>query len=60
MPLDRVLPVLQQHGRPPAGWWKDSLRAGGLRSAMAGAAARVAHGAWHTLFVFTALHHAPR
>ena len=60
MPLDRVLPVLQQHGRPPAGWWKDSLRAGGLRSVMAGAAARVAHGAWHTLFVFTALHHAPR
>ena len=56
MPLDRVLPLLQQHRRPPAGWWWDSLRASGVRSLFAGAAARVAHGAWHTLFVFTALH----
>ena len=55
MPLDRLLPLLQQHGRPAAGWWWASVRASGMRSLFAGAAARVAHGAWHTLFVFTAL-----
>mgnify|MGYP003306338819 FL=1 len=56
MPLDRVLPLLQQHRRPPAGWWLNSLRASGMRSLFAGAVARAAHGAWHTLFIFTVLH----
>ena len=31
-------------------------RASGARSLFAGAVARAAHGAWHTLFVFTVLH----
>ena len=56
MPIDRVLPLLQQHRKPGAGWWWASVRASGMRSLFAGAAARVAHGAWHTLFVFTAVH----
>ena len=56
-PIDRLLPVIQQHGAPHRirEWWTEELRAKGLRHIMAGTTARVLHSAWHTMFVFGAL-----
>ena len=56
-PIDRVIPIIQQHGAPHKilGWWTDQLRAKGMRHIMAGTTARVVHCAWNTMFVFGAL-----